>query len=75
MTADPYRGVMPEPWPCALRVAGHVVRAESVDDLQVRLRLLGEAIGFTVHETSDTITMTFADGELVTIEEVNDEPN
>lgn len=72
---DPYRGAMPEPRLHALRVAGHVVRAETIDELQAGLRLLGAALGFTVHETDDEITMTFADGESVEVVEVFVLPN
>lgn len=75
MTTDPYRGAVPAPESYALRVAGHVVRTDSVNDLQDRLRLLGAAVGFTVHVTDSDITMTFGDGELVVIEEVFALPN
>lgn len=72
---EPYRGAMPEPRLHALRVAGHVVRAESLDELQTGLRLLGAAVGFVVYETEDEITLRRADGELVEIEEVFALPN
>ncbi len=60
---NPYRGSMPPGWPesMALVIRGHVVRADSHEEMIGKLRLLGDAIGFTLRVTSaQSFTITFA---------------
>jgi hypothetical protein len=65
---NPYRGHMPQPEPIALRVAGHLVRADSPEEFMVKLRRLGEELNFTViGDGHALITITFKHGEPVTI--------
>lgn len=63
---NPYRGAMPEPERLALRVDGHLVQADSTEDLLAKLRRLGESIGFKV---DDDLTITFDQRRNVTVEQ------
>lgn len=65
---SPYRGVMPKPRPMALVVAGHYVRADSLDEFADKLQALGAALDFTVQSKTGGYTLTFAKGESVTVE-------
>jgi hypothetical protein len=65
---SPYRGAMPRPLPYAVRVGGHLVRADDSEELRSRLVALGESIGFTVAGPADKFTLTFASNEPVAVE-------
>lgn len=54
---------MPEPQRLAIRVDGHLVQAESVEDLLAKLRALGKALDF---EVADNLVITFAPGTTAT---------
>lgn len=64
VVSSPYRGAMPEPERLAIRIEGHLVQAESPDELLAKLRRLGEALDFQV---SDDMVITFGHGRGVTV--------